>query len=80
MEPADIFGGMFLWVRLVLYTVEELYYDHEVQEVIETLPEGLYPLYCSYLAALPSESTNFSADMRRYSSACVVMVRLQTSV
>ncbi|KAL8822738.1 MAG: hypothetical protein Q9191_006533, partial [Dirinaria sp. TL-2023a] len=24
---------------------KELYYDHEVQEAIETLPEGLYPLY-----------------------------------
>ena len=45
---------MFLWVRLVLYTVEELYYDHEVQEAMETLPEGLYPLYYFALVTLHS--------------------------
>lgn len=32
---------MFLWVKLVLYTLEDIYYESDIREAIETLPEGL---------------------------------------
>ena len=35
---------MFLWVRLVIRSIEELYYEEDIEEVIKALPEGLYPL------------------------------------
>lgn len=37
-------AGMFLWVRLVLWTVEDLFYEGDIEEVVSVLPEGLYPL------------------------------------
>ena len=36
---------MFLWVRLILYTLEGLYYESDVREAIKTLPNGLDALY-----------------------------------
>ena len=32
---------MFLWVRLILFTVEDLHFESDISEAIQTLPEGL---------------------------------------
>lgn len=32
---------MFLWVRLVLFTLKDLYLETDIHQAIETLPEGL---------------------------------------
>lgn len=51
--------GMFLWVRLVMFTLEDLHFETDIREVIATLPEDLEPLYVQFLlcvAALLMES------------------------
>ena len=48
---------MFLWVRLILYTLEGLYYDSDVKEAIKTLPEGLDALYASFTETSVHELT-----------------------
>ena len=32
---------MFLWVRLILFTLKDLHLEIDIRQVIETLPEGL---------------------------------------
>ena len=34
-------NGMFLWVKLVMYTLEESHFENNIREAIDTLPEGL---------------------------------------
>ena len=34
-------NGMFLWVRLVMYTLEESHFKRNIREAIDTLPDGL---------------------------------------
>lgn len=34
-------NGMFLWVKLIMYTLEDLHFEVDIREAIETLPEGL---------------------------------------
>lgn len=41
--------GMFLWVRLVMFTLEDLHFETDIREVIATLPEDLEPLYVQFL-------------------------------
>ena len=46
---------MFLWVRLILYTLENLYYEFDVRETIKTLPDGLDALYAKLTGNLVHE-------------------------
>ena len=32
---------MFLWVRLVLFTLKDLYFEADIRQATQTLPEGL---------------------------------------
>ena len=48
---------MFLWVRLILYTLEGLFYEHDVRETIKTLPNGLDALYVNLNRKLVDELT-----------------------
>ena len=32
---------MFLWVRLVLFTLKDLHFEEDIRQAIKTLPEGL---------------------------------------
>lgn len=32
---------MFLWVRLVMFTLEDLHFEADMREAMQTLPEGL---------------------------------------
>lgn len=32
---------MFLWVRLVLFTLEDLHFEVDIRQATQTLPEGL---------------------------------------
>ena len=32
---------MFLWVRLVLFTLEDLHFESDIRQATQTLPEGL---------------------------------------
>lgn len=32
---------MFLWVRLIMFTLEDLHFESDISEVMQTLPEGL---------------------------------------
>ena len=36
---------MFLWVRLILDTLDDLVFESDVREAIKTLPNGLDALY-----------------------------------
>ena len=36
---------MFLWVRLVMFTLEDLYYESDLHEAMETLPVDLEAMY-----------------------------------
>ena len=36
---------MFLWVRLVMFTLEDLHYESDLDEAIETLPVDLEAVY-----------------------------------
>ena len=36
---------MILWVRLVIFTLEDLYFEVHVRTAIDTLPEELEALY-----------------------------------
>ena len=36
---------MFLWVRLVIFTLVDLYFESDVHEAIETLPEDIEAVY-----------------------------------
>ena len=36
-----ISSGMFLWVRLVMFTLEDIYFESDIREATQTLPEGL---------------------------------------
>ena len=36
---------MFLWVRLVMSLLEDICYENDLREAIETLPRELEPLY-----------------------------------
>lgn len=46
---------MFLWVRLILHTLEGLYYESDVRETIKTLPNDLDALYASLARILVRE-------------------------
>ena len=44
---------MFLWVQLVMYTLEDLNYESDLHEAIKTLPVDLEAVYmCSLLENL----------------------------
>lgn len=32
---------MFLWVRLIMFTLDDLHFESDVREAVQTLPEGL---------------------------------------
>ena len=70
---------MFLWVRLVLHTVENLFYERDVRDAIETLPEGLYPLYDVTNARPCLYRADSLAAMTRYFSTCAVTEAHRTS-
>lgn len=36
---------MFLWVKLIIFTLEDLYFESDVREAIEKLPEDLETVY-----------------------------------
>lgn len=36
---------MFLWIRLVMFTLADLHFESDVREAMETLPEGLEAVY-----------------------------------
>jgi hypothetical protein len=38
---AKAFPGMFLWVRLVMKSLEECHSVRELEDAVDTLPEGL---------------------------------------
>jgi hypothetical protein len=40
-DAANSFSGMFLWVRLIVQSLEECHSHQELIEAVETLPEGL---------------------------------------
>ncbi len=46
---------MFLWVRLILHTLEGLYYESDVRETIKTLPNDLDALYANFTRILVGE-------------------------
>lgn len=44
---------MFLWIKLVMFTLADLHFESDVREATETLPEGLEALYIfSFLGLL----------------------------
>ncbi|KAL6714142.1 hypothetical protein ACLMJK_008636 [Lecanora helva] len=45
----DLTTGMFLWVRLVMSTLEDICYERDLREAIKTLPEELEPLFVCHL-------------------------------
>ena len=38
---ADLLPGMFLWVRLVMQSLNECYSEHDLLKAVDTLPKGL---------------------------------------
>ena len=32
---------MFLWVRLIMFILEDLHFESDINEAMQTLPEGL---------------------------------------
>ena len=32
---------MFLWVRLILFTLKDLHFETDIRQATQTLPEGL---------------------------------------
>lgn len=32
---------MLLWVRLIMFTLDDLHFESDVREAVQTLPEGL---------------------------------------
>ncbi|KAM0794096.1 hypothetical protein BDR22DRAFT_815754 [Usnea florida] len=38
-------NGMFLWIRLVMFTLADLYFESDVREAMETLPEDIEAVY-----------------------------------
>ena len=55
---------MFLWVRLILHTLEGLYYESDIRGTIKTLPNDLDALYANLARTLVGEliSTQLRAD------------------
>ena len=48
MEPeiyVNIFAkymkGMFLWVKLMLFLLDDIYFTSDIEEIMRTLPDGL---------------------------------------
>ena len=46
---------MFLWVRLILHTLEGLYFESDIRETIKTLPNDLDALYANLPRILVGE-------------------------
>ncbi len=44
-DSANKSTGMFLWVRLVLETLEDVYSIEQLKNIVDTLPEDLEDLY-----------------------------------
>ncbi|CAD6567874.1 MAG: hypothetical protein ASARMPRED_001173 [Alectoria sarmentosa] len=44
---------MFLWVRLVMFTLEDLHFEADMREAMQTLPEGLEAVYLRTLYSSP---------------------------
>ena len=44
-ESLTAYLGMFLWVRLVLSTLEDIFCEQDVREAVATLPQGLEAMY-----------------------------------
>lgn len=36
---------MFLWVKLIMFTLKDLHLESDIRETIRTLPEGLEAVY-----------------------------------
>ena len=71
---------MFLWIRLVIFTLADLHFESDVRKAIETLPEDLEAVYMrplynhSYIVLISVQGT------REYSYAFVATVKPPISV